>query len=58
MTVKTMLHSLDSCELAEWQAYFNLEEYEKRFKREQMSLDEKSENMINVLFGGAECLRK
>jgi len=57
MTVKTLLCSLDSSEISEWQAFFNLEEYEKRFKQERMSADEKSEAIIQTIFRGVECQR-
>lgn len=51
MTVKTLLASLDSKELSEWQAYLNLEFYENKIKQQRMNSDERSDAILNTIFG-------
>jgi len=52
MTVRTLLCSLDSSEISEWQAYLNLESYEKQFEEEAMTAKEKSDLLKRSLFRG------
>ena len=51
MTVSTLLRSLDSSELSEWQAYHNLERYEAKFREARLSAEERSHLIIKSLFG-------
>jgi hypothetical protein len=55
MTVSTLLRSLDSREIAEWQAYFNLEGYEKQFKVQAMDDNQRSDAIIKTIFRGIKC---
>lgn len=51
MTVRSLLSSLTSKELSEWQAYLNLEYYENKVKQERMNADERSAAILNTIFG-------
>lgn len=51
MTVKMLLQNIDSAELSEWIAFLNLEHYEKKFKDEAMTADERSEAILKTIFG-------
>ena len=55
MTVYQLLKSLDSQELAEWQAYCNFEHYEKQIKLKAMDDDQRSDALIRTLFRGIKC---
>lgn len=52
MTVSTLLKSVDSKEISEWQAYLNLDSYEKRFEQEAMTAKEKTDLLKKTLFRG------
>lgn len=55
MTVKGLLQSLDSREIAEWQAFYNLEHYEKQIKMQAMDDDQRSDAIIKTIFRGIKC---
>jgi len=55
MTVSTLLQSLDSREIAAWQAYVNLEGYEKQFKVQAMDDNQRSDAIIKTIFRGIKC---
>lgn len=55
MTVKQLLNSLDSAEIAEWQAFFSLDKYEEKLKQERMTDDERSDAIIKTIFKGVKC---
>lgn len=52
MTVKQLLNSLDSPELAEWQAHLNFEAYEKRIQQKEMDDEARSNAIMNLIMKG------
>lgn len=52
MSVKTLLATTPSRELAEWEAYHNLESFQKIFKEREKSAEEHAAALKSLIFRG------
>ena len=50
MTVRQLMAGLDSSELAEWMAYYNLEHYRKVITDKAMSAEQRTKLLKDTLF--------